>query len=492
MSSGDEDVSTSVESLSSATEPDSLWQRWLPVTGPFYHSCGVTGLDTVSDTELNPRSDTERPGLQFCSGLLRLGLRNTPVLILIGFSISFLTGQLNNFYLPVGTYLPLELVSYSVDPLYFLAIPLVIVWGAILARIFRTSVNATELHIHRSVFFFGTVLTLLAGVSFSIYLVVTERVTGTHQHVLFQSGYFLFLLLEGHLAYDGLILRGENLFWNLTQSDIVNQDGYTDFLEELKSSLSPLELGPISALGIDANRATGPYRITPGLLFALVLLAPVIPLPLLAYQTANPLLGLLNYSVTTVLQIFLIGVLFQFVVLLWQFRTLLSGDYLDYKPFHPDEHGGYRALGRFATRVNVMLLVAGGYVAFRFVTGGIIQFRAIAGESVTGLLTWGASFVAPIFVYLGVVILWLYFSFWRMHRQMRRGRRKKIQILQQRARRDADRENELEEGKMEDLNLDAPPWEALRSAPVWPIKRRSLIGIAVLDFVPVLVTFLLG
>lgn len=489
MSDDRQDVSPATHS--SATEPDNLWQRWLPITGPFYHSCGVAGFDSVSDTQLTPRSDTERPGLQFCSGLLRLGLRNTPLLILVGFSIAFLTGQLNNFYLPLGTYLPLELVSFTVDPLYLLALPFVIIWGAILARIFRRSVSASELRRHRSVVFFGTIVTLLAGVAFSIYLVVTNQVTGTRQHVLFQSGYFFFILLEGHLAYDGLALRGENLFWNLTQSEIVNQEEYEAFRKTLKNSLSPIELGEISIPGIDSAWTLGPFRITPGLLFASVLLAPVIPLPILAYQTANPLIGFLNYAVTIILQIFLIGVLFQFVVLLWQFGTLLSGDYLDYKPFHPDEHGGYRALGRFATRVNVMLIVAGGYVAFRFVTGGITQFRALAGGSMMGFLTWGVSFIAPIFVYLGVVILWLYFSFWRMHRQMQRGRRKKIQQLQRRARNDADEDGDFPERKMEDLTLDAPPWESLRGAPVWPIKRRSLIGIAVLDFVPVLATFLL-
>lgn len=489
MSSDDGEASTVTRSFASATEPDSLWQRWLPIEGPFYHSCAIVGFDDVSDTGLDPRPDTDRPGLQFCTGLLRLGLRNTPALILLGASLAFVIEQLNDFYLPLGTYLPLEILSPALDPLYVVALPVVILWGALLARIFRSSVSADELQIHRSVVFFGTVITLLAGVGFAIYLVVTNRVSGTRQHIAFRAGYFLFILLEGHLVYDGLALRGENLFWSLKESDIVDKHQYETFRTELTNSLKPIELGPISLPGTDAS--VGPRRIAPGLLFALVLLAPVMPLPLLTYQSGHPVLGLLGYGITIVFQIFLVGVLFQFAVLVWQFSTLLSSDYLDYKPFHPDEHGGYRALGRFATRVNVMLFVAGGYVAFRFVTGGITQFRAIAGNSIMGLMTWGVSFVAPILVYLAVVILWLYFSFWRMHRQMRRGRRKKIQRLQQRARSDADESDTVAETQMEDLDLDAPAWESLRNAPVWPIKRRSLLGIAVLDTLPVLVTFFL-
>lgn len=492
MPADNEGSSTTSEPSHSAANSDALWQRWCPITGPFYQSCAVAGFDAVSDTKLNTRQGTEKPTLQFCSGLLRLGLRNTPILILIGASLSFALNQLNDFYLPFGTYLPVNIVSPTVEPLYLLGLPFVILWGVLLVRIFRTSISTDEFQIHRTIVFYGTALLLLAGVGVAIYLVLTNKVTGTRQHISFRAGYFLFIFLEGHLAYDGLALRGENLLWNLKQSEIVDKDQYDQFRTQLTQSLAPIELGPVSVpVGGSETTTLGPLRVTPGLLFAVVLLVPFIPLPILAYQTSHPLIGRLAYSITVVFQIFLIGVLFQFVVLVWQFSTLLSGDYLDYKPFHPDEHGGYRALGRFATRVNIMLVVAGGYVSYRFVTGGLPQFRAISGESFVELLTWGISFVAPFLVYLAVVILWLYFSFWRMHRQMQRGRREKIQILQQRARDAVDEDEERAETQMEDLNLDAPAWESLRNAPVWPIKRRSLLGIAVLDTLPVLATFII-
>jgi hypothetical protein len=83
----------------------------------------------------------------------------------------------------------------------------------------------------------------------------------------------------------------------------------------------------------------------------------------------------------------------------------------------------------------------------------------------------------------------VYFSFWRIHRQMRRGRREKIQQLQRQARDDIE-DDPSNDSRMEDLELDAPAWESLQGAPVWPIKRRSLMGIVVLDAVPILATLL--
>jgi hypothetical protein len=94
-------------------------------------------------------------------------------------------------------------------------------------------------------------------------------------------------------------------------------------------------------------------------------------------------------------------------------------------------------------------------------------------------------------VYAAVVVLWVYFSFWRIHRQMRRGRREKIQNLQRQARDDSGEDTPSETSQMADLELDAPVWESLQSAPVWPIKRRSLLGVVLLDTIPIFATLLL-
>jgi hypothetical protein len=471
-----------------AAEANTLWKRWTADTGPFYQSCAVLGFDHFGEENVPRREGVDKPDLQFCTGLLRLALRHIPVLLLLAASTAFVVEQLNDFFLPFGTYLPLGEFSVSVQAEYLLAVPLGILWITLLARLFRASVSTEAFQLHRTLVFFATTTVLLAGVGYSLYLVVTNRVTGSQQHLAFRSGYFLFILLAGHLTYDGLVLRGENLFWNLKNSRIVDSEQYDSFRRQLTDSLGPIEVGPYT-LPTSDGYTVGPVRISPGILFAIVLLAPTIPLPLLTFETSHPLLGRIAYSITVLLQVFLVAVLFQFVVLLWQFSKLLSEEYLDYKPFHPDEHGGYRALGRFATRVNLILAVGGGYVAFRFVTGGLTHLHGFTDGSVLWIVTWVISFLGPMVVYAAVVVLWVYFSFWRIHRQMRRGRREKIQALQRQAR-DEVADDQSNGGRMEDLELDAPAWESLQGAPVWPIKRRSLLGIVVLDAVPILVTLL--
>jgi hypothetical protein len=486
---GDQSPDQSSTDSSAAAEANTLWQRWTADTGPFYQSCAVLGFDHFTEENVPRRDATEKPDLQFCTGWLRLALRHIPVLLLFAASLSFVVEQVNDFFLPFGTYLPLGVLSVSIQAEYLLAVPLGVLWIALLARIFRSSVSTEEFQIHRTLVFAATALVLVAGVIYFLYLVVTNRVTGSQQHLAFRSGYFLFILLAGHLAYDGLVLRGENLFWNLKDSRIVDSEQYETFRQQLTNSLAPIELGPYALPGGD-GRTLGPFRVSPGVLFAVVLLAPTIPLPLLTFETSHPLLGKIAYGTTVLLQIFLVAVLFQFVVLVWQFSKLLSKDYIDYKPFHPDEHGGYRALGRFATRVNLILAVGGGYVAFRFVTGGLTHLEGFGSQSGLWVVTWVISFLGPMVVYAAVVVLWVYFSFWRIHRQMRRGRREKIQKLQRQARDGDGDDAPSTDNEMEDLELDAPVWESLQGAPVWPIKRRSLAGIVVLDTVPILVTLL--
>jgi hypothetical protein len=472
-------------------DANTLWQRWTADTGPFYQSCVILGFDHFTETNVPRRTGAEKPDLQFCSGALRLALRHIPVLLLLAASTAFVIGQMNDFFLPFGTYLPLDVLSVSVQAEYLLAVPLGILWLALLARIFRESVGTAGFQLHRTLVFYVTALVLAAGVAYSLYLVVTNRVTGSQQHLAFRSGYFLFILIEGHLVYDGLVLRGENLFWNLKDSSIVDSERYETFRSQLTDSLAPFEFGPYTLPVGSGSYTVGPLGISSGILFAVVLLGPTIPLPMLTFETSHPLLGRLSYGITVALQIFLVAILFQFVVLLWQFSKLLSKDYIDYKPFHPDEHGGYRALGRFATRVNLMLAVGGGYVAFRFVTGGLTHLQGFANKSGLWVLTWVISFLGPMVVYAAVVVLWVYFSFWRIHRQMRRGRREKIQNLQRQARDDSGEDTPSETSQMADLELDAPVWESLQSAPVWPIKRRSLLGVVLLDTIPIFATLLL-
>lgn len=93
-------------------------------------------------------------------------------------------------------------------------------------------------------------------------------------------------------------------------------------------------------------------------------------------------------------------------------------------------------------------------------------------------------YLAPIAVYVFLVVFWLYHSFWRLHRKMEEGRQQRMEELQRLARSEHDDPN----GEFADLETDAPVWESLQDAPTWPITQQSLFGILVIDAIPVLLT----
>ncbi|WP_280588210.1 hypothetical protein [Halorubrum sp. Boch-26] len=162
----------------------------------------------------------------------------------------------------------------------------------------------------------------------------------------------------------------------------------------------------------------------------------------------------------------------------------LRRDILVYRPFHPDEHGGFRDRGRFAMRVNTILLLVGGYVTYRFYTEGLYYVGTEGFVSPLGMVAWGVSYLAPVIGYVCFVPFWLYRSFWRLHRKMEDGRRRRLEELQRAER--ADRESSSRQ--CSEFHIDAPPRESIRSAPKWPVERQGLFGIVVLDAVPVVVT----
>jgi hypothetical protein len=137
--------------------------------------------------------------------------------------------------------------------------------------------------------------------------------------------------------------------------------------------------------------------------------------------------------------------------------------------------------------VNTILLVAGGYVAYRFYAEGVLNLPDGGLEPTLLGLTWVVLYVGPIAAYVLLVLFWLYHSFWRVHRKMEEGRQQRIEQLQRQASPNSDDPNR----EFADLEADAPAWESLRNAPTWPIKRQGLFGILVMDSVPVIMTFLL-
>lgn len=439
----------------------SRWERWTGDSGPFYRSCAVFPLDELSE----PDVERGEPPIEFATGITRLLLRNLPTLLLAVLVV----------YVPTSLLGAAEAGRVSLPELQLgpgtvvAAVAGALVGGLWLYLLYRiASASLEDTGVHRTVVFFATAVPLAAGTAYTLYVARG----GGEPAVTVQAGYFLFVLVAGHLVYDGLALRTENLLGELASDGIVDEAAYGEFREELAERLGD-------------SVTVGPLSIPRSMAFALALSAGPLALPYLTLSWGPwQMLAFVPYSVVSVL---IVAVTYDAFVLVYEFMRLLREDVLVYRPFHPDEHGGFRDLGRFATRVNLVLVVTGGYVAYRFYTEGIYFYGAEGFASTLGMVTWAISYLGPVVAYVCFVAFWLYHSFWRLHRRMEEGRKRRMEELQRQER----TESEADSRAFADHTVDAPPWESLQSAPNWPIKRGSLFGIVVLDAVPVLVTFLL-
>ncbi|MFB6296707.1 MAG: hypothetical protein ABEH66_07725 [Halobacteriales archaeon] len=444
----------------------SHWERWTGDSGPFYRACAVVPFDSYSEQDA-VSSEQEQPEVQFTTGLPRTLLRNLPTFLLLILAI----------YVPALTFhftttgrIQLDLPRLSVEAVGLL-VPGVLVgglWLYLIYRVFRTSLRGSSFH--QSIVFFVTAIPLTAGTGYAAYTAWIPASTVTDPAITVQAGYFLFVLLAGHLVYDGLALKTENLFARLGDTSIVRQPAYDDFYAELADTLGDtLDIGPVSV----------PRSVGFALIVALVpILLPVIVTPWQWW-------GELAYVAYSIVTLFVIAVLYDVFILVYKFTELLQRDILAYRPFHPDDRGGFRDLGRFATRVNAILVVAGGYVVYRFYAEGILNLPDGGFGPSLEAVTWAVLYLGPVVAYVFLVAFWLYNSFWRLHRKMEQGRQQRIEELQRTARRD----HENPDNEFTDLETDAPAWESLQGAPTWPIKRQSLVGIIAIDAVPVVMTF---
>lgn len=444
----------------------SLWRRWTSDEGPFYRSCAVFPFDAPTDETAADPEGSGKPAVEFSTGITRLLLRNVPTFLIAVLLVYVPANVL--YWLRTGALtVPF---SVSADALV-VAVPASLVGAVWLYVAYRVATRTVDTgSFHRQLVFFLAAIPLVAGTAYAVYHAWANAGSGADPALTVQAGYFLFVLLAGHLVYDGLALRTEHLFANLATSSIVDAERYAAFYDDLAGTLGKtVSLGPV----------TVPQSVA----FALVLALGPILLPVFV----TPWQGLLElaYVAYSIVTLFVVAILLDVFLLVYKFTELLRSDVLSYQPFHPDEHGGFRDLGRFATRVNVVLALAGGYVAYRFAAEGLLNLPAGDAGYVL-FLTWGILYVGPIVAYVILVVFWLYHSFWRLHRKMQRGRQERMEALQRRQREEmGDTERDVNQ-----LETDAPAWEIIQTAPTWPIKRQSLFGILVIDAVPVVVTFL--
>lgn len=451
----------------SKSAQQSNWKRWTGETGPFYPACAVFSFSSLSQG--SDKSPGKKPDLEVTSGITRTVLRNLPVVLLVVLAVYVPTrafGFIKNGRLPI----PVETPDVATIGLL---IPGVLIAGAWLYLIYRIITNPLYgSSIHRSVVFFGTAVPLGIGTVYTLYEVLLVSGSTGKPAITVQAGYFLFVLIAGHLVYDGLVLKTEHLLSQLKNTSIVKQEAYEKLYQDMTD-----------ALGYSYKR--GPVNFPRSVVFALVVALGPLMLPFTF--TSFTLWGAISYVAYNLVTLFVIAIFYDVFVLIYYFVELLRRDILQYQPFHPDEHGGFRDLGRFAMRVNLILFVSGMYVAYRFYAEGVVRLSETAISSPVAALTWGAFFVGPLIGYVILTVFWLYHSFIRIHREMKRGKQQEIEKNQ----RKDQQPDQSHSHEFRDPQTDGQPWESLQSAPTWPVKRQSLVGVIIIDTVPVVASFVL-
>ncbi|MFB6301884.1 MAG: hypothetical protein ABEH78_03345 [Haloferacaceae archaeon] len=344
----------------------------------------------------------------------------------------------------------------------------------------------------KAIVVWGLLVSLLAGSLYSVYLVlsVTDP-SEVNDHIVFVSGYLSMLLLGGLGVYDGA-LRTETMFDCLAdgKGSIVNDEGsynekgdgaYTCWKKELQKKLDD------KVLGLPTSHVFSLLFITQFV---------VIWLRMGPQNLGSDLLLVINVVADFVLVI----VAFRFLILIKYIHMLMTDQYapdgenevriLTYQPFHYDRRGGFQDFGRFATRVNLLLLVGGLYTVYRLYVQGLRSIPA-AGilhfDTHVQLLLWAGNFVLPILAYAVAAGAWVYYSFWAIHRKMVSD--KQMLSANHQGVRGGDEPLPTVGDSFEDFE-DGVDWYYLKTAPEWPINSRYIASIVSANVVPLLLPLL--
>lgn len=410
---------------------------------------------------------------KFLSGVPRQLLRHVPLVILTALVILLVAAEFTSGVDGVSVLVPSLQGENVVLFGLFLLIGPVMLWLFSLVDVLeaREFVSAAVTY--------GLIVVLGAGVGVSVLLtVLADHPSETPPSVVLISGYLLVLLVGGQLLYEAT-LRIEHLFVKLggRKGDIVDDErAYRRFLTDLHDGLGA------TAFGIGPSRLFGVLFAAQ---FAIIWMIGGGP------QELGFEVGLV---VNFVLDAVLATIFFQFLVLVRYFNRLLNatGEYGDvgitYQPFHVDGHGGFRDLGRFALRINVILMLGGLYLVYRlYVIGG----RALPMEGLAGfgdpvlLSVWLISFAGPVGAYALGVGAWGYYSFWTMHAKMVRDKHALARRYQEMDSRPAVDRTPAAGDDIETFeDSEGPAWEALVAAPTWPVDVNRLASLVTGNALP--------
>jgi len=350
-----------------------------------------------------------------------------------------------------------------------------------------------------SVLFYLMLSMLIFGTTVSVFLVGFRDGGTLNTNIIYTSGFFCLLYLGGPLTYDGM-LRTQRLFNNIERLDIIKtRDEDTKSDSEGDSSDDSPEDEVTNWLKERGMSAFGKTSVM-GLMASLF----VIPFPLIWYiqgsgpfNTGSPWTPVL----VTFFDILIVTLAIHFVVLVRIMHAILTSSKTDtlqivYKPFHHDSAAGFRDLGRFATRVNVLLLLGGLYLVYRLFVQGRLAILTTSPTFGLGSLDtlWMINYLLPVIVYLIIGFVWFYYSFFIIHRAMKRGKEHLLAeidtidtlIVESDSSRSKiapqNHSRRHERPKYSDTNI-YDKWQIIKSGPVWPINDRLLIALLSADLV---------
>jgi len=431
----------------------------------------------VREEQEDPAKDEIQ--FKFVSGLPRQLLRHVPLVILLATFVMFVTPEviptldINGWSAILPQFTSRDGILLGL----FLGTLPVLIW-------LLTKVEVIEIRdLSSAGITYGLIGFLAAGILTSLFLTaMAEHPNQVEPNVVLTAGYLLTLLLGGMILYEAT-LRIEHLFVRLKDRDkdiIDNHKAYRRFLTDLHDALNERRI-----LGL----------IHPSRLFGVVF-----ALQFLLVWTIGSGPQNLNYSIGMVvnfaLNAVLVTVVFKFFILVRYFNLLMNekkkyGEIgIHYEPFHIDGYGGFRDFGRFATRINIILTLAGLYLVYRlYITGGLkFPTEGFAGFTDPLELTiWSINFIGPVVAYALGAAAWGYYSFWSMHVKMERDKQMLARKYQgERGNWDLDRVPSAGDtiDSFEDCN--GPEWDAFRSAPTWPVDVNKMLSLFSSNALPLL------
>lgn len=489
--------------------PLPVWRRWdievddgngsevekLPQK-QFFELCPLPMLPSDSIFENN----SLRPDIQFLPTSIRIILRHIPTIVLITTVLVLIEAELRPNIIGI---------SSMVSGLSFVpALFIIFVWGGITLIFIKSGVVPPD------AFLKSSVIASLGGIHaigtvYEVYHTFKYSVAGTSDpHVTYFSSTLLISLIVGMLSYD-LLLKGENMFSKLGQTNIFDENLYEKFKYELANDLEE-----------------GIYGVQYGYIFATLFLFNFIFIWSLQGPSGVGLVTGLIY--TTILDFVLLFGVFQFLIGITGIRRMMRGDLKfegeklepEYLPYHPDGHAGFGDIGTCAMQINIILILMGGFYVWRGYFAGLrtlptqpsLPFSPFYADliGISELITtqgyewllWSSNYLVPIAAYILIVSFWFYYTFWEIHKRMVKGKKDKILTKQSHLRSQSPTEASShtlidvpsEDGDSTIANSDLlvgnyndqEPWVNLHDAPEWPIDTKKLAWIISGNGVPVL------